>query len=63
MDTEWFLYKELQGTVVKVPKCPAKYGHIDPCLINFNDRAIFKCGGNGSKKVEVYCPSKGDRWD
>ena len=32
-----------------------------PCLINFNDLAIFKCAGYGSKSVEIYHPNN-DHW-
>ena len=59
--TIWTLYKNLQGIVTKETKSPAQYDNDAPCLINFNDQAIFKCGGNNKKIVEVYHPNS-DHW-
>ena len=59
--TIWTLYKNLQGTVTKETKTPAQSHRFAPCLINFNDQAIFKCGGSDSMSVEVYHPYN-DQW-
>ena len=55
-----YLYKNLLGTVtVEEMRGPSR-DEFGPCLINFNDQAIFKCGG-GHKTVELYHPKK-DSW-